>query len=406
MSESKIEWTGPTWNFLAGCTPQSRGCLHCYAPSECHRFHLHYSDKPGLVRLNTNPKKPGLTFLPVDPTTGESLGKGAKWTGEIRCLPHKLVDPLGKAKGTTWFANSISDIFHEVLVDCDFGRRFIAAAFGVMIVAQHHTFQLLTKQPHKGVEWMAWAHAEAKAERISVVEFCVRAAMKQLRAAADRCGDEHEDGASDLRAAAEDIDIRWTTAKAIKADALGNWKASASARLVRRALRHHAEGIDTEAWPRPNIHVGTSVEDAENKTRIAELRRIDASLRFVSFEPLLEDLGELDLRGVTWAIGGGESGAKARACYIAWLRTLKAACKRWGTALFVKQLGAVPMTDEYESWPPGTMLGAGRADLKSVKGGNMAEWPTDLRVRMMPGDSWDTLRWDDELAAWTCDAPT
>lgn len=404
MTDSKIEWTGPTWNILAGCSPQSPGCLNCYATSDVHRFREHYSGKPGLVTLNTNPLKPGLTFLPVDPKTGKSLGKGAKWTGAIRCMPHKLADPLGRAKPTTWFANSISDIFHEVLVDSDFGRRFIAAAFGIMVVAQHHTFQLLTKQPAKGVEWMAWARASADERGLSIAEFCVRTAQAELVAAAERCGPEHRDEAEALREQADDVWMRWLVAIASERGDVDSYRNGAAtiAKQVRRALRHHAGDVAPHVWPRPNIHIGTSVEDAARKPRVEQLRRIDAALRFISFEPLLEDLGALDLAGIAWAIGGGESGAKARACYVEWLRALELACRASGTALFVKQLGAVPMTKDYESWPTGTMLGSGRAHLNNVKGGDMQEWPRDLRIRMMPGDRWDDLRWDEELAAWAC----
>src|SRR5262249_56056868 len=61
-------------------------------------------------------------------------------------------------------------------------------------------------------------------------------------------------------------------------------------------------------WPLPNVWLGVSVEDQARKDRIEELRRTSAAIRFLSLEPLLEDLGELKLGGISLAIIAGRAG--------------------------------------------------------------------------------------------------
>jgi len=60
----------------------------------------------------------------------------------------------------------------------------------------------------------------------------------------------------------------------------------------------------------PHIWLGVSIENQRTLSRLPHLRETKASIRFVSFEPLLEDLGEIDLTGIQWAIVGGESGVR------------------------------------------------------------------------------------------------
>lgn len=88
-----------------------------------------------------------------------------------------------------------------------------------------------------------------------------------------------------------------------------------------------------------HIWMGVSVENNDTKWRIDELRRVHCSMRFVSFEPLLEDLYDVDLRGVDWAIIGGESGPKYRAVEEDWIRNLIAQCIRQDVRVFFKQWG-------------------------------------------------------------------
>ena len=93
--------------------------------------------------------------------------------------------------------------------------------------------------------------------------------------------------------------------------------------------------------PPINAWLGVTVENrAHGLPRIEFLRQISASVRFISAEPLLEELGEIDLTGVAWAIAGGESGPKARRMNPEWLLNIKHMCDEQGAAFFFKQWGA------------------------------------------------------------------
>lgn len=171
-------------------------------------------------------------------------------------------------------------------------------------------------------------------------------------------------------------------------------------------------------WPLPNVWWGVSCENRRHGLpRLHHLRRTPAAVRFVSFEPLLEDvtvplhddidwLGGPDADGgcrtcglswngekgadgyhecppgfggrIHWAIIGGESGPRSRPCDLAWIRALVVRCRAAGVAPFVKQLGSEPVWD---SDGPG---GVHALELTHKKGANMEEWPLDLRVREMP----------------------
>lgn len=113
---------------------------------------------------------------------------------------------------------------------------------------------------------------------------------------------------------------------------------------------------------------------------------------FLSLEPLLEDLGTLDLAGISWCIVGGESGPGARPCNLAWIRSIVEQCKAANVPVFVKQLGSHPV----QAAQPDPVLAAigsvvagdsarWAVRLADRKGGDPAEWPADLRVRQMPG---------------------
>ena len=90
-----------------------------------------------------------------------------------------------------------------------------------------------------------------------------------------------------------------------------------------------------------NAWLGTSVENRRHGLpRIEILREIDAPVRFLSIEPLLEDLGELDLEGMDWVIVGGESGPRARAMSPEWARSIQVQCHNADVAFFFKQWGS------------------------------------------------------------------
>ncbi len=90
----------------------------------------------------------------------------------------------------------------------------------------------------------------------------------------------------------------------------------------------------------PNVWFGVSVEDRENGLpRIATLRATNAALRFLSIEPLLEDLGQLDLSQIDWVIVGGESGFHHRPMAPQWARNIRDQCVIEGVPFFFKQWG-------------------------------------------------------------------
>ena len=88
-----------------------------------------------------------------------------------------------------------------------------------------------------------------------------------------------------------------------------------------------------------NIWLGVTVECTSTKNRIDELRNLNASIKFLSCEPLLEDLGELDLNGIDWVIVGGESGPKARPMKQEWVLNIKEQVNKQNAAFFFKQWG-------------------------------------------------------------------
>lgn len=92
------------------------------------------------------------------------------------------------------------------------------------------------------------------------------------------------------------------------------------------------------SWPR-NVWVGVSIENNRWVERADYLRRVPATVRFVSAEPLLGPLTQLDLTDIDWLIAGGESGRGHRTMQPDWARDLRDRCEREGVAFFFKQWG-------------------------------------------------------------------
>lgn len=88
-----------------------------------------------------------------------------------------------------------------------------------------------------------------------------------------------------------------------------------------------------------NIWMGVSIENAEYTFRIDHLRRTDAHIKFLSLEPLIGPLPELDLRGIHWVIVGGESGPESRSIDPTWVRDIRDQCLAQNVAFFFKQWG-------------------------------------------------------------------
>jgi protein gp37 len=179
---------------------------------------------------------------------------------------------------------------------------------------------------------------------------------------------------------------------------------------------HDGRGTVPTVWPLPNVWLGVTAEDQERADeRIPILLATPAAVRFVSYEPALgpidfscsvgsgcgalslgwtfsagqgdhhpsgdgrggwwSDLGHMpgEPPQVDWVIVGGESGSRARPFDVQWARDTITQGRAAGTPVFVKQLGAVPVTEGRE------------LDLvHDRKGGDMSEWPEDLRVREFP----------------------
>jgi protein gp37 len=111
-------------------------------------------------------------------------------------------------------------------------------------------------------------------------------------------------------------------------------RADRLARLLKTRLEEYAH--------LSHIWWGVSVEDTRHGLpRIDLLRNTPAQVRFLSIEPLLEDLGRIDLRGIHWAIVGGESGPGARPIETEWVISIQKQCEKAGVPFFFKQWGGV-----------------------------------------------------------------
>ena len=108
-------------------------------------------------------------------------------------------------------------------------------------------------------------------------------------------------------------------------------------RIERAADYFHARPVPDNCW------IGTSIEDKAALTRLRPLRQINARIRFVSAEPLLEDLGSVIWRGIHWVIVGGESGTRNPRTYRKfeeqWARNIRDQCQQQGVPFFYKQSG-------------------------------------------------------------------
>lgn len=122
-----IAWCEETWNPVRGCSRVSEGCRHCYAERVAARF--------------SGPGKPyeGLAVMKSD---------GPHWTGKVRLVAAALDLPLRWRKPRRIFVNSMSDLFHKGLTDHEILKVFVT-----MARARQHTFQILTKQPRRMLEW-------------------------------------------------------------------------------------------------------------------------------------------------------------------------------------------------------------------------------------------------------------
>lgn len=153
---------------------------------------------------------------------------------------------------------------------------------------------------------------------------------------------------------------------------------------MRQEMTRLATSISPLPWPIPNVWLGVSAEDQKTaEERIEILRQTPAAVRWVSFEPLLGPIYLRDLRTlrIDWAVVGGESGTreKSRKFDLRWAYDIVAQCRSANVPVFIKQLGRNPFFS-------GGTEQAARTNMKlrDSHGGNMEEWPEDLRIREFP----------------------
>ena len=130
-----------------------------------------------------------------------------------------------------------------------------------------------------------------------------------------------------------------------------------------------------------NVWLGVTVEDhAYGFPRVDLLRDTPAKIKFLSCEPLLEDISDIDLNGIDWVIVGGESGPGARPFDLAWARSLRQRCDESGVSFFFKQLGSKAMVKDVRLLPV-HKTSEGKSD---PHGKAAANFPDDLKVQQWP----------------------
>lgn len=367
---TKIQWTEQTWNPIAGCSLVSPGCKNCYAMNMAARLEAMGQEKYR-----------GLT---------KKVGGRPVWTGAITLDEEALSIPLKRRKPTMYFVNSMSDLFHKDVPD-----EFITAVFGVMAACPQHTFQVLTKRAERIHDW------SAKMDAAGGVGVYIRseAGRSALRGYFDAVSKTEVIYGKRERS----IDDPWM-------------------QVINGAACSFSRA------PLSNVWLGVSAEDQQRANeRIPWLLKTPAAVRFVSAEPLLgpinfgDDLLPRlsDMRGILtkewvpksvgidWVIVGGESGHGARPCNVEWIRSIVQQCKAADVKVFVKQLGdqldmpllRCPQCGHIDDTSGFDVLGADgdnlfcqrchhEADMPEAKqgpkGGDLNQWPEDLRVREFP----------------------
>lgn len=362
---TKIEWTQETWNPVRGCSRISPGCVNCYAERMAAR------DLPGLK----------------SPTTGEPFAamtpSGPRWTGKVELIPHMLDVPLKRRKPTTWFVNSMSDLFHEGLPFEDIDR-----VFAVMSQAKEHTFQVLTKRADRMRKWATRTGIEDLIDEGAVANFMCHANIKAWPLPNVWLGVSIED----QQRADERIPLLLHTPAAVRFLSVEPLLGPVDLRRL-RLNREVDQYVDKLRNPEPReCRCGLCVAHPKEIELKAIPLNYPQQVNALSGEIISSMRMGYDGPKVDWVIAGGESGPGARPCDVAWIRSIVQQCKAAGVPCFVKQLGAFLVGSEGSDWigrrcSP-AMTGNGletrmRIWLTDPKGGDMAEWPEDLRAREM-----------------------
>lgn len=255
-----IEWADATWNPLAGCSVVSPGCGDCYAMRRV------------APRLAANPATPHYAG------TVKKTKTGYVWTGKIGVAADSvLLKPLSWSKPHLIFVNSTSDLFHPNVPD-----EVIDRIFAVMMLADRHTFQILTKRPERMRDY--------------VLDLPVRAS-KVVQAA-------------------------------IVLGILDPRLASFFEAVPQIALR--------------NVWLGASIEDEQHSDeRRQPMWRISQKgwTTFVSYEPALGPVSWAGWEFLDQVISGGETGSRAHPSHPDWHRAARDFCAENDIAYFFKQWG-------------------------------------------------------------------
>lgn len=397
---SKIEWTDKTWNPVRGCSVISPGCVNCYAMKQAHRFSGAGKPYEGLTKQTK---------------------AGPQWTGLVRTVPSKLREPFSWKTPQRVFVNSMSDLFHE-----DVPFDFIDQVFDVMWRTPQHTYQVLTKRPGRMVDYIQERasrrrHGWIDRDRTPLHpgEF-IHYDDIRMRNMCGHVGADYACNHAYHKGLADSCDSRDCPIASRVGD-----RASLEKIGVAHEHEFDQEGYaDDSEWmeltDRPvyampgNVWLGFSAED---QRRFNERARQFQALRwilgphftlFASLEPLIgpidtnipadpaaEDLAWSPLSQydfgnnctrpyLDWLIVGLESGPQARPGNADWARDLIGQCAVAGVACFMKQLGAGMSLHIEEGRGRFVRDGEKYIKLTARKGGDMAEWPADLRVRQFP----------------------
>src|ERR1017187_249262 len=135
-----------------------------------------------------------------------------------------------------------------------------------------------------------------------------------------------------------------------------------------------------------NVWLGVTCENKQHGLpRLEALRGIPASVHFLSCEPLLEDMGEMNLEGIEWVIVGGETGGNARSMDVIWAEGIVEQCRKQGVPVWMKQLGKSPALNGELMTVPGA---------KGTNAENINQWPDDigaLQIRKLPAIDPDVI---------------
>lgn len=148
---SKIEGTTDTWNPIVGCSILSPGCTNCYAMAMAARIEA-MNAEARETEQRTGKKR---TIASQYDGTTKKVNGNAVWTGKLALADNVLLKPFKVKKPTTWFVNSMGDLFHEDVPD-----EWIDKVFAVMALNPQHTFQVLTKRAKRMRQWFAGDRAD------------------------------------------------------------------------------------------------------------------------------------------------------------------------------------------------------------------------------------------------------